>query len=211
VTGAAKKAVAKKAAPRNPPKISLPKLRPLNPQQQMFVSEYLKDRIAGKAAARAGYSKKNADQIGYQLLQKPSVRAAADAGLEKLLADNNLTAARVMKEIARLATFDVAKLYDDDGKLKDISKIDADTRASIIGIEVEGAKTNKAGQTTKVKVADKVAALRMAAQHFALLKEHVEITGKDGGPIETRELSDAERAVRLVNLLARAAERAKTK
>lgn len=189
------------------PATTAPKLKPLNPQHQVFVSEYLKDRIGGKAAIRAGYSAKTADQIAYQLLQNPSVRAAVDQGLERLLTDNGLTAARTMKEMARLAYFDPAKLFDRTGKLLPIDQMDEDTRAAIVSIEVEGTRTSKTGETARIRLADKAAALRMAAQHHGLLKERVELTGKDGGPIETRELSDAERAVRLANLLAMALSR----
>lgn len=239
---AAKKPVARKAAParkRAPvkaaPKVTKRAPQPLNDQQKVFVSEYLKDRKAGRAAARAGYSEKNADQLGYQLLQKPSVRAAIDEGLERLLTDNGLTAGRVLKEMARLAFFDPSKLYRDDGSLKAVTELDEDTRAALAGVEVTeefGAVTPDEeqepqphggslkrqrgrqvviGRTAKLKWHDKGVALRMAAQHFGLLKEHVEITGKDGGPIETRELSNAERAVRLASLLAKAAARAKAK
>lgn len=42
----------------------------LTDQQRLFVAEYLKDNNATQAAIRAGYSKKTAEQIGYQLLQK---------------------------------------------------------------------------------------------------------------------------------------------
>jgi phage terminase small subunit len=203
---AARKQVAtKKAAPAT----HVPTLKPLTAQQAGFVSEYLKDRVASKAAVRAGYSEKTAQQIGYQLLQHPSVRAAVDEGLEKLLTDNGFTAARVIREMARLAFLDPAKLYDKDGKLLAIHEMDEDTRAAVVGIEIEGTRTSKAGETAKVKLADKTAALRMAAQHFGLLKEHVEVTGKDGGPIETRELTDPERAVRLAKLLAAAKARAR--
>lgn len=196
-------------APKNEPRFVLPELKPLNPQQQLFVTEYLKDRNATKAAIRAGYSEKTAAQIGYQLLQNPSVRAAIDAGLEKLLTDNGLTAQRVLKEMARLAFFDPLALYHPDGRFKAVHELDPDIRACIAKVEITGTKTSKEGQTARIELVNKPQALRMAAQHFGLLKEHVEITGKNGGPIETRELSDAERAVRLANLLARAAARAK--
>lgn len=207
-----KKPAGKTAAPskaKEKPEVGA--LKPLMPMQAMFVSEYLKDRRAGPAAARAGYSAKTADQLGYQLLQNPSVRAAIDAGMEKLLTDNGLTANRVLQEMARLAFFDPAKLYDEHGELKNVADMDPDTRAAISSIEVSelaGSDANMPLQTRKVKLTDKPAALRMAAQHFGLLKEHVEITGKDGGPIEMRELSDTERAVRLAALLAKAKARA---
>ncbi len=48
----------------------------LTDQQRLFVAEYLKDNNATQAAIRAGYSKKTAEQIGYQLLQKTSVSQA---------------------------------------------------------------------------------------------------------------------------------------
>ncbi len=205
--GAARPHAARKTAPK--PKT--PALKPLTAQHALFVSEYLKDRNATKAAIRAGYSEKTAAQIGYQLLQIPSVRAAIDEGLEKLLTDNGFTAARTIKEMARLAFLDPARLFGKDGKLLSIHEMDEDTRAAVIGIEIEGTRTSKAGETAKVKLADKTAALRMAAQHFGLLKEHVEVTGKDGGPIEMRDLSDAERAVRLAALLSKAMARSKGK
>lgn len=202
-----KKPAAKKPAPTR--KAARAKPRPLNAQQRLFVSEYLKDRNATKAAIRAGYSQKSAQHLGYQLLQNPPVRAAVDEGLEKLLTDNGLTAERTIREMARLAYFDPAKLYDKHGKLLAVPEMDADTRAAIVSIEVEGTRTSKAGETSKVKLADKAAALRMAAQHHGLLKERVEVTGKDGGPVDIRDLSDEERAVRLQNLLAKAMQRAK--
>lgn len=45
----------------------------MNPKQKRFADEYLTDLKTGQAAIRAGYSKKTADQIGYQILQLPSV------------------------------------------------------------------------------------------------------------------------------------------
>lgn len=45
----------------------------MNPRQKRFADEYLIDLKTGHAAIRAGYSAKTADQIGYQILQIPSV------------------------------------------------------------------------------------------------------------------------------------------
>ena len=47
----------------------------ITPKQQRFAEEYLLDLDATKAATRAGYSEHTAAQIGYQLLQKPAVKA----------------------------------------------------------------------------------------------------------------------------------------
>ena len=48
----------------------------LTDKQRRFVDEYLVDLNGTKAAIRAGYSEKNADKTGSQLLGKSGVRAA---------------------------------------------------------------------------------------------------------------------------------------
>jgi phage terminase small subunit len=55
------------------------KTRPLTPKQQRFVEEYLVDLNATQAAIRAGYSQRNADKIGSQLLGKARVAEAVAA------------------------------------------------------------------------------------------------------------------------------------
>lgn len=52
------------------------KSRKLTDKQERFVKEYLVDLNATQAAIRAGYSKKNADVIGPELLGKTWVREA---------------------------------------------------------------------------------------------------------------------------------------
>lgn len=48
----------------------------VNDMQEAFVREYVLDWNATQAALRAGYSEVSAGQIGWQLLQKPSIREA---------------------------------------------------------------------------------------------------------------------------------------
>ena len=55
----------------------------LTPKQQRFVEEYLVDLNATRAAVRAGYKEKNAEQIAYQLLQKTSVSTAIQEAQQK--------------------------------------------------------------------------------------------------------------------------------
>ena len=48
----------------------------MTPKQAAFVREYSIDHNATRAAIRAGYSAKTAEQIGHQLLKKSLVKAA---------------------------------------------------------------------------------------------------------------------------------------
>ena len=71
----------------------------LTPKQEAFVREYLIDLNATQAAIRAGYSAKNAETIGYQLLQKTLVRAAIDEQMLKRETKTEITAEWVLNTI----------------------------------------------------------------------------------------------------------------
>jgi phage terminase small subunit len=62
-----------------------------------------------------------------------------------------------------------------------------------------GVKVGKEG--LEVKMHDQLKALDAVARHIGFDKSKVEISGPNGGPIETHELSDAERAARVAALL----------
>ncbi|WP_336234025.1 terminase small subunit [Enterobacter bugandensis] len=82
----------------------------LTSQQSCFVAEYLKDGNATQAAIRAGYSKKSAEQIGYQLLQKTSVAQAIAQQQKASIARTLGSADEVLAQMWQLATFDANQL-----------------------------------------------------------------------------------------------------
>lgn len=84
----------------------------LNPKQQLFVLEYLKDLNATQAAIRAGYSAHTAEQIGYQLLQNPSVSEAVQTAIAERNERVALTTDDVLREWYRVATADVRELIE---------------------------------------------------------------------------------------------------
>ncbi len=79
-------------------------------QQRLFVAEYLKDGNATQAAIRAGYSKKTAEQIGYQLLKKTSVAQAIAQQQKASLVRTLASADEVLAQMWQLATFDANEL-----------------------------------------------------------------------------------------------------
>lgn len=74
----------------------------LEPKQELFVTEYLKDRNATQAAIRAGYSKKTARQMGGENLTKPAIRDEINRRIE----EHSRTAG--IDRIACLAALDAA-------------------------------------------------------------------------------------------------------
>ncbi len=150
----------------------------MTPKQQLFVREYLVDLNATQAAIRAGYSERTAGQMGFDLLKNPQVAAAIQAGMDKRAAKVEITAERVLQEIARLAFFDPSKLFGPDGRVLPISDLDEDTRRAIAGLEVQDLGGEESiGVVRKYKLADKGANLERLGRHLKLFTDKVEISG----------------------------------
>jgi phage terminase small subunit len=71
----------------------------LTPKQKRFVSEYLLDLNATKAAVRAGYSEKTAEQQGYRLLRNVQVAEAVQKAVEERAERKSLSADYVIDGI----------------------------------------------------------------------------------------------------------------
>lgn len=143
----------------------------LTPKQERFVAEYLIDLNATQAATRAGYSAKTANEQGARLLTNVSVRSAIEAAKAKRQEKTEITAARVVQEIARLAFFDPRKLLTCDGEPVPIQELDDDTAAAIAGLETATEKDRSGEGSTyirKYKIADKNSALEKLAKHLGI-------------------------------------------
>ena len=142
-------------------------------KRDLFVKAFITNGgNATQAAIEAGYSKKTAKSAGSRLLTNVDVKAAIEAQREKVSTKAGLTAERTLQEVARLAYFDPAKMYDETGNLLPVHRMDADTRAAIAGVEVNeiGVEGVVIGHTKKIKHADKNSALDKAMKHLGLYK-----------------------------------------
>jgi Phage terminase, small subunit len=74
----------------------------LTEKQRLFVAEYLVDLNATQAAIRAGYSQKNADKIGSQLLGKTRVAEAVAAAMDKRAAEVKVTQDYVLNNLVEV-------------------------------------------------------------------------------------------------------------
>lgn len=161
----------------------------LTAKQQRFVAEYLVDLNATQAAIRAGYAAKRADAMGYENLRKPEIAAAVSEAMQARESRTQITQDRVLQELARIAFFDIRKLYNEDGTLKKPTDLDDDAAAVLAGIDVTtvsigGTEDAASLATKKAKVFDKGAALTLAMRHLGMLKDKVEHSGE----IKTPEL-----------------------
>ena len=170
----------------------------LTPKQERFCQEYIKDLNGRQAAIRAGYSEKTANEQASQLLAKLHI-ASRVAELKGESAERlKIDADEILRELHRLAMVDVTQAFDDMGGLKPFKEMPEDVRKAIAGLEVSeifegsGDQRTAIGLLKKIRMWDKPRALELLGKHLSLFIERHEHTGKGGGPIETRNLSDEE-------------------
>ena len=165
----------------------------LTPKQRRFVAEYLVDLNATAAARRAGYSVKTADRIGPELLGKTCVSEAIQAAIQDRQRRTEITQDMVLRETAKLAFFDVRKMFGKNGKPLDISELDADTAAALVGLDVQDVADSAgeyAGFIKKYKMADKLKALELLGKHLGAWEP------KDDGPENEAEEDELSRSLR---------------
>jgi phage terminase small subunit len=142
----------------------------LNARQRIFVQEYVWGQSAGVGAdcARiAGFKDKEPDHAAYQVLRKPHVRAAVEAGFKEKEELVKLRSLRWVAELERIALMDPEKLFDKDGNLLSVSAMSEDARRCIAAIDVEamyeggGRERIQTGEVRKFKLHDKKGALEL--------------------------------------------------
>jgi phage terminase small subunit len=158
--------------------------RKLTTKQGLFVSEFCIDGNASAAARRAGYSERTARQIGDENLSKPDIAEAIAKAQAKRLERNEVTADRVIAQLAATAFHDPLKAFDDHGNLRPLDQIDAETRSAMV-IEITDGFDGYGNpvQTRKTKFMDRNVALDKLARHLGLLVDKVKVSGDAANPL----------------------------
>lgn len=195
----------------------------LTPKQRAFVREYLIDLNATQAAIRAGYSEKTAYSVGHENLSKPEIAAAVDAAMKLRSERTEITADRVLQELAKIGFADIRKAVKwqsamiteednpDGGDITVIKTVVTNTVQMVASEELDdetAAAIAEVSQNTtggvKIKLHDKRAALVDIGRHLGMFRDRVEHSGPNGGPIEMREVSDLDRAKAMAFLASKA-------
>ena len=155
----------------------------LTPREEGFVQAYMTTKSPAEAVRLAGLPSKAAAQVGQELLARPHVQARI-AGLAREQSRNaRITADEVMLELKRIALLDPAELYRPDGTLLGIHEMPVHARKAIKELEVIEQFERVDGQRVftgfarKVKVFDKMDAIKTAMKHLGMLVEKLEVAG----------------------------------
>jgi phage terminase small subunit len=162
--------------------------KPLSPQRQAFVHEYLIDLNGTQAATRAGYSPLTAHSIASELLTYPEVAAAVERGKAQRIARVNTTADSVLHEVSLLAQSCIEHYeVDDFGNLRAAPGApDGAMRAiSSCKKKIRHAKDGSITYEVEFRLWDKPGSLKLMGKHagVAACFDRVELSGPGGGPI----------------------------
>lgn len=161
-------------------------MKKLNARERRFVGEYLIDCDPKRAAIAAGYSKTMAATKAYQWVSngkgKPHVLAAVEKALEKHAQKLEMTADRVLSELALMGFAnmkDYIRTTKQGDAFVDLSKLTREQAAAIQEITVDeymdghGPEARQV-KKTKFKLAEKRGSLELLGRHLRLFPTKVD-------------------------------------
>ncbi len=146
-------------------------LAQLKLRDRRFVEEYLIDFNGNQAAIRAGIPKKGARVTASRLLARANIQAAIAEQSKKLSQKLELTAERVLMELARISFSDKRKLFGKRGQLLKPHEWDDDTAAAVAAVDFEN---------NKIRMHSKTEALNLAGRYLKLFKEDAPVQPQAG-------------------------------
>ncbi len=177
-----------------------------NARHERFAQELAKGETADAAYVAAGFKENrgNASTLKAKQIIQDRVAEILTASAERV----EITKARVLEELGRIGFSDIRKMFNDNGSLRRVEDLDDDAAACLSSIEVvtkrvPGGDADEVEHVAKIKLWDKRAALVDIGKHLGMFTEKHEHSGPGGGPIETKDVTDAELADLLLHQLIR--------
>lgn len=153
----------------------------MNAKHKAFADNYLKDptRNARKAYQKVyPKAKDNTADVNASVLLKNTKVSEYITKVEAKTTENvEITNEMILNEYKKLAFFDIRKLYNEDGTLKEITELDDDSAAVVAGMDVSVLfdKNDKTpALLKKIKLSDRKAALDSLAKIKGMFIDKVE-------------------------------------
>jgi phage terminase small subunit len=158
-----------------------------DPREERFVALYVENPNGTQAAIVAGYSPKSAHTIAHRLLKRSKIKEAIARRNAELLAELDFTPQRIVREIAKIAGVNMADFVTID---KDTGHPVIDFRSATRRQLAAVASVENTEKGVRYKAHDKLKALDMLAKMAKMYPaERTEITGVDGGPIQSTNIN----------------------
>jgi phage terminase small subunit len=147
------------------------------PKKIRFAREYLVDQNGTQAAIRAGYSPASAHTTASRLLRDPQVQEFLAGKAQALAEELDISAKRVLQEMAKVAFSDFRSLFTQDGELKKPHELTAMEAAAVASIQVVTVEKGEGvvEHVAKIKTWDKTRGLEMLGRHLALFNDKLKV------------------------------------
>lgn len=160
----------------------------LTKREITFCQNYVDNLGNGRQAAiDAGYGEAGAAVRACNLLKNMDVQLL----IAKLEAERSESQRcdreRVILEMKRVALFDIRKLYNTNGRLKDVHEWDDESAAAIEHIETLMVNGTDDTVVQKVKAGGKLKALQELGKHYNIYEDHQKATGVINITIEGKD------------------------
>lgn len=133
----------------------------LTDKQQAFVDHYVACLNASEAARRVSPGAKRPDQIGYEYLRKPEIRAAIDARMAELVIPPN----EILARLSEHTRGSMADFFTVKGR-----SVTLDIKKALLADKLHLIKKySKTKQGVSIELYDAQAALQVLAKHYGLL------------------------------------------
>jgi len=168
----------------------------MNERQKLFAQEWIKDMNGTQAAIRAGYAVSGAHVQANELLNNPKVMLYIKTLMDRRARVIAIDAEYVLDRLAQIDAMDVADILHDDGRVKPIKEWPKIWRQYLSAVQVEEIAAGSGdikrvyGVLKKIKWPDKLKNLELLGKHVGVgaFRDRVEVTGKDGGPVEVAQV-----------------------
>jgi phage terminase small subunit len=152
----------------------------LLPRERIFIQEFLKDFNGTQAIIRSKIKVKTnavASTLAGRYLARPRVQKGISEAVKSIQDKAEVNVAMIIKELHRIATTDIADIFDEKGNIKRIHDIPLDIRRAISGFEVETPISKPDTKIVKVKLWSKEKSLEMLGKHLQMWIEKIQLSG----------------------------------
>jgi phage terminase small subunit len=139
-------------------------------QWNTFIDHYILLKSGTKAAIAAGYSEKTAHVQGTRLLKNDKIKAEIQKRLNTVSINTNVTAERVINELAKIAFANSKNFFVWDAEKNSLvpaDKMTDDDAAAVASVEQT---VTENGGSIKMRLHDKMKALDMLSRHLQLFE-----------------------------------------